>query len=116
MPRPNARADVFRAVADPTRRAALEVLARRPELPVTELAEQLAVGLPMLSRHLAVLRDAGLVRQQQSGRQRLYSIDPEPLRELYDWAALFNEFWQERITGLRAYLDRQQTGESDRAT
>jgi DNA-binding transcriptional ArsR family regulator len=116
MPRPTAAEDVFRAVADPTRRATLELLSRHPELPVTELAEQLSVGMPMLSRHLGVLRDAGLVRQRQSGRQRLYRIDPEPLRELYDWAALFSDFWQERVTNLRACLDRQETGESDRAT
>jgi DNA-binding transcriptional ArsR family regulator len=93
MPRPAATEDVFRAVADPTRRAALEELARRRELPVSELAEALGVGLPMLSRHLAVLRTAGLVTEQRSGRQRLYRLQPEPLRELFGWASLFRELW-----------------------
>jgi DNA-binding transcriptional ArsR family regulator len=107
MPRPGAAEDVFRAVADPTRRAALEVLGNRRELPVTELAEELGVGLPMLSRHLAVLRSAGLVSEQRAGRQRLYRLEPAPLRELYDWAAIFREFWPEKLGNLHAYLDRK---------
>lgn len=86
---------------------------RQRELPVGALAVELGVGLPMLSRHLAVLRAAGLVTEQRSGRQRLYRLRPEPLRELYDWAAIFDEFWTERIGDLRAYLDRQATDETD---
>ncbi|OLF16371.1 ArsR/SmtB family transcription factor [Actinophytocola xanthii] len=108
MPRPAAAEDVFRAVADPTRRAALETLGRR-EVPVTELAEELGVGLPMLSRHLAVLRAAGLVAERRDGRRRWYRIQPEPLRELYDWAAIFSDFWPEKIDNLRSYLDRART-------
>jgi DNA-binding transcriptional ArsR family regulator len=107
MSRPSATEDVFRAVADPTRRAALETLLRFREIPVTELADRLGVTLPMLSRHLAVLRAAGLVQERRAGRQRLYSIQPQPLQDLFDWAALFSEFWSERLKGLHDYLDRQ---------
>jgi DNA-binding transcriptional ArsR family regulator len=114
MPRPAAAEDVFRAVADPTRRAVLEMLGRRPELPVTELAGELEVGLPMLSRHLAVLRSAGLVAERRLGRQRLYRLRPEPLRELYDWAALFSGFWDERIGNLRTYLANQARKTNER--
>ena len=96
---------MFRAVADPTRRAALEILGRR-ELPVTALADELGVGLPMLSRHLAVLRAAGLVSERRDGRQRRYRVQPEPLRELYDWAALFSDLWTEKVDNLRSFLDR----------
>jgi DNA-binding transcriptional ArsR family regulator len=106
MPRPAATEDVFRAVADPTRRAALEILGRRRDVPVSALAGELGVGLPMLSRHLAVLRAAGLVTERRDGRQRRYRIEPEPLRELYDWAAIFRDFWPEKIDNLRSYLDR----------
>ena len=106
MPRPTATEDVFRAVADPTRRAALEILGRRRDLPVTALAEELGVGLPMLSRHLAVLRSAGLVAERRDGRMRRYRIEPAPLRELYDWAAIFRDFWPEKVDNLRSYLDR----------
>jgi DNA-binding transcriptional ArsR family regulator len=107
MARPVAGEDVFRAVADPTRRAALEALGRERELPVTELAKALDVGLPMLSRHLAVLRSAGLVTEQRSGRQRLYRLRPEPLRDLHDWASIFSDFWTDRIGNLQTYLDSQ---------
>ncbi len=105
MPRPSATEDVFRAVADPTRRAALTALRERPGLAVGQLAERLEIGMPALSRHLAVLRAAGLVTEQRSGRHRIYRLRPEPLRELYDWAAVFREFWTDRIDNLRAYLD-----------
>jgi DNA-binding transcriptional ArsR family regulator len=114
VPRPSATEDVFRAVADPTRRAALELLGRNRDLPVGALAEELGVGLPMLSRHLAVLRAAGLVSEQRHGRQRRYRIEPEPLRELYDWAAIFGDFWPEKVDNLRFYLDRRaQDGRGD---
>lgn len=111
MVRPVVHEDVFRAVADPTRRAALETLGRRRELPVTELAEELGVGMPMLSRHLAVLRAAGLVAERRDGRQRRYRIEPAPLRELFDWAAIFRDFWPEKIDNLRSYLDREANEE-----
>lgn len=123
MPRPSAAEDVFRAVADPTRRAVLETLMHAEELTVTELAGRLDVGLPMLSRHLAVLRAAGLVRERRAGRHRLYGIQPRPLQDLFDWASLFSGFWSERVQGLHSYLDRRaaetgppQTGNSDDAT
>jgi DNA-binding transcriptional ArsR family regulator len=94
--RPRADRDVFRAVADPTRRAALEVLGRGGELTVSGLAQELGVELPILSRHLAVLREAGLVSQKQTGRNRLYRVEPEALREVFDWAAAFGELWGDR--------------------
>jgi DNA-binding transcriptional ArsR family regulator len=106
--RPAADRDVFRAVADPTRRAALEVLCRQGELTVGALASALGMEMPGLSRHLAVLRSAGLVRETRAGRNRLYRLEPEPLRELFDWAGIFSEFWGERVDNLRAYLDREQ--------
>jgi DNA-binding transcriptional ArsR family regulator len=88
--------DVFRAVADPTRRAALQALGQRKDLTVTALAQELGVGMPLLSRHLAVLRAAGLVTEHRAGRHRLYRLRAEPLRDLYDWAAIFSSFWDER--------------------
>jgi DNA-binding transcriptional ArsR family regulator len=104
--RPRADRDVFRAIADPTRRATLEVLARDGEQTVSGLVETVGVEMPVLSRHLAVLREAGLVTQKQAGRNRLYSIEPEGLRQVFDWAALFTEFWTDKIKNLQDYLDK----------
>jgi DNA-binding transcriptional ArsR family regulator len=106
MVRPSTGEDVFRAVADPTRRAVLEVLGRDGEQPVSALAGRLDVSVPLLSRHLAVLRSASLVTERRAGRQRLYRLCPGPLRELYDWAAVFADFWPERVRRLHAYLEK----------
>ena len=107
MPRPNATEDVFRAVADPTRRAILESLGRAGELTVGALAEAVGQSVPLVSRHLAVLRAAGLVVERRSGRHRHYRLDPTPLRELYDWAGLFTAFWTERVANLHRHLERK---------
>ena len=77
--------DVFRAVADPTRRALLESLAES-ERSVSELAEPFDVTQPAISLHLRILKDARLVRSRRSGRQRLYRLTPEPLENLWRWA------------------------------
>jgi DNA-binding transcriptional ArsR family regulator len=87
----------------------LEVLARRGEQTVSGLVQTLGVEMPILSRHLAVLRESGLVTQRQVGRNRLYRLEPEPLRELFDWAAIFSDLWPEKIGNLRDYLDRKST-------
>jgi DNA-binding transcriptional ArsR family regulator len=106
--RPRADRDVFRAIADPTRRATLEVLASGGEQTVSGLVETVGVEMPVLSRHLAVLREAGLVTQKQAGRNRLYSIEPEGLRQVFDWAALFTEFWADKIKNLQNHLDKKE--------
>ena len=107
MPRPLATEDVFRAVADPTRRALLETLGRRGEVTVGALAEAVDQSVPMVSRHLAVLRAANLVEERRDGRHRHYRLNPAPLRDLYDWAGLFTEFWTERVANLRRHLERK---------
>jgi DNA-binding transcriptional ArsR family regulator len=107
VPRPTATEDVFRAVADPTRRAIIESLGRHGEQSVGALAHALDQSVPMVSRHLAVLRVAGLVGERRDGRHRLYRLDPAPLRDLYDWAGLFAGFWTERVANLRRHLERR---------
>jgi DNA-binding transcriptional ArsR family regulator len=96
VPRPVVTEDVFRAVADPTRRSVMELLGGG-ERTVGDLAATLGQSIAMVSRHLAVLRAAGLVEERRAGRHRFYRLNPTPLRELYDWAALFTSFWTERV-------------------
>lgn len=84
------------AVADPTRRRVLE-LVRDREVPAGELAEAFPVSRPAVSRHLRVLREAGLVRERRDGRLRLYRADPAPLAELREW---LERYWDDRLDAL----------------
>jgi DNA-binding transcriptional ArsR family regulator len=81
-----AAARVFRAVADPTRRAMIERL-RGAERSVTELSRPFRMSQPAVSQHLRVLREAGLVRERQAGRRRLYRLEPGPLHGVQEWVA-----------------------------
>jgi DNA-binding transcriptional ArsR family regulator len=102
--------DVFAAIAAPARRAMLQMLARR-ETPVMELAESFDMTLSAVSQHLAILRDAGLVSQRKNGRQRLYRLNPEPLRAVSEWLEFYEPFWTDRLGRLGEFLDREAAGE-----
>lgn len=104
MPRALAHADPFRAIADPTRRALLDLL-QDGERPVSELAARFDATLPAISQHLKVLREAALVSERREGRQRLYRVEPGPLREVSDWVAQYERFWRGRLAALGRYLD-----------
>ena len=97
--------DVFSAVADPTRRRLLDLLSAR-ESPVTALARRFTVSRPAISQHLRILRDAGLVTERRSGRQRLYRLRPHPLRQVYDWAAHYQRFWDRKLRSLGRHLEK----------
>lgn len=95
--------DVFYAVADPTRRALLDLLAHGEE-PVHSLAERFAMSRPAISQHLAILLQTRLVRARRVGRQRLYRLDAKPLQEIHGWVALYEHFWKEKLGRLGEYL------------
>lgn len=97
---------VFRAVSDPTRRALLDLLLQA-ERSVGELVEHFEVSQPAVSQHLRILVEAGLAEVRRAGRQRYYSVRALPLREVYDWAAHYERFWDERLLALGHYLDEQ---------
>jgi DNA-binding transcriptional ArsR family regulator len=90
------------AIADPIRRRVLE-LVRDREVPAGELAAQFDVSRPAVSRHLRVLRQAGLVRERREGRLRLYRADPAPLAELRGW---LERYWDERLDALKELAER----------
>ncbi|MEH2180654.1 ArsR/SmtB family transcription factor [Nostoc sp.] len=104
MSRPAASADVFVAIADPTRRALLDLL-RNGEQPVKELAQPFAMSLPAISQHLQILCEAGLVQMRKAGRQRFYRLNPEPLKQISEWIADYEQFWQEKLDALGNYLE-----------
>lgn len=95
--------EIFRALADPTRRAVFERLAAG-EANATELRSGLPISQPAMSQHLAVLREAGLVSEQRQGRHVQYRISPEGLRPLQDWMLRYRAFWPQRIAALKDFL------------
>ena len=92
------------ALADPHRRAVLELLRERPR-PVGELVERLALSQPNTSKHLRVLRDTGLVRVQRDAQRRVYALDPTPMMQLDAWLAPYRQLWTESLDALERHLD-----------
>jgi DNA-binding transcriptional ArsR family regulator len=100
---------VFAALADPTRRAMTERLARG-DASVSELAEPFALSLPTVTKHLAVLEHASLVEHWKEGRVRYCRLAPAPLERADDWIAQHRAFWRERFAGLHEHLRRADGG------
>lgn len=103
---------MFAAVASPARRRLLQLLLERGPLPVQDLADHFAMRRPSVSEHLKVLKDAGLVTEEKSGRQRLYQLRPEPLQEVGMWLAPYEQFWRTKLASLRDLLDAEAEGEA----
>ena len=97
--------DVFRALADPTRCAIVELL-RQQELPVGDIAGRFRVSRPAISRHLRVLRRAKLVRERREGRLRLCALDPMPLSRVDAWLTAYRAEWRGRLARLRDHVQR----------
>jgi DNA-binding transcriptional ArsR family regulator len=95
------------ALADPTRRRIVELLAER-ERSAGELASQFDAARPGVSRHLRVLREQGLVGVRSDGRRRLYSLDPQPLADLDAWLTHYRAFWQNRLDALETEIHRRR--------
>lgn len=102
----DARSELFRALADPTRRAIFERLSRGAEQTVRELTVRAGVSQPAVSKHLAVLKSAGLVRDRREGREAYYSARPQGLAPLVDWMSFYAAFWRERFDLLENLLKR----------
>jgi DNA-binding transcriptional ArsR family regulator len=103
---PIAPTELFSALADPTRRAIFERLARDGEQTVRVLTGHSGVSQPAVSKHLAVLKLAGLVLDRRDGRQTHYSAQPQGLAPLLDWIGLYGAFWCDRFDRLETLLNR----------
>jgi DNA-binding transcriptional ArsR family regulator len=99
--------NAFEALADPTRRRIVELLADG-ERSAGEIAEQFETSRPGVSRHLRVLREHGLVRAREQAQRRLYSLDPVPLAELDEWLARYRGFWTNRLDALDTEIKRRR--------
>jgi DNA-binding transcriptional ArsR family regulator len=98
--------ELFSTLADPTRRAIFERLCRDGEQTVRALTDRAGVSQPAVSKHLGVLKHAGLVHDRREGRQTHYSAQPQGLAPLIDWMSLYGAFWRERFDRLEALLNR----------
>jgi DNA-binding transcriptional ArsR family regulator len=95
---------VFEAVSDPTRREILERLKSSGALSLTEIAAPLPMTRQAVTKHLDLLRDAGLVKVRRAGRVRMHHLDPLPLRQLDEWLAPYSAFWDQALGQLQQHL------------
>ena len=97
---------VFKALADPTRRAIFERLSRGGEQTVHVLTGQSGISQPAVSKHLGLLKSAGLVRDRRAGRETHYSAEPKGLAPLFDWIGFYSAFWETKFDRLEDVLKR----------
>lgn len=103
--------NVMAAIADPTRRAIIEQLARGPSR-VTDVAAPFAMSLNAVSKHIKVLERARLVHRSRQGREHTLTLDAAPLREVMQWTSQFERFWTERLDRMEAFFARKQKDKS----
>lgn len=105
--------EVFSALADPTRRSILEMLAQEGPLSVAEIGQRFVISLPAISQHLKILREANLVHMEKRGQQRIYSVNPGAVRDVESWARLTAQRWQQRFDALETLLAEEQSHGKD---
>ena len=105
----------FQALADPTRRAVLDLL-RRGSQPAGQIASAFPVSRPAISKHLRLLRRAHLVREHREGRNRIYHLNPEPLRAVDSWIEQYRVFWAASLNNLKAYVEAEHERETEEAS
>jgi DNA-binding transcriptional ArsR family regulator len=115
MARAATTTDAFNAVAEPRRREILDLLAAG-ERSVTDLVEALGVVQPLVSKHLRVLREVGLVEVREDGRHRLYRLNGEPLKPIHDWVKQYERTWSSRFTALDDVLEELKQEEENNGT
>jgi DNA-binding transcriptional ArsR family regulator len=96
--------DTFTALAEPTRRNIMEMLAASGNLSATDIYRKFPASPPAISQHLKVLRDANLVRVEKRAQKRIYYVNPEPMHELEIWIKRFTKYWEERFSALDELL------------
>jgi DNA-binding transcriptional ArsR family regulator len=101
----------FQALADPTRRAVLDLL-RRGGQPAGEIASIFPISRPAISKHLKLLRRAHLVREHREGRHRVYHLNPEPLRAVDSWLEQYRSFWRMNLNNLKTFVEAEYAKET----
>jgi DNA-binding transcriptional ArsR family regulator len=101
----------FQALADPTRRAVLDLL-RRGSQPAGDIAQAFPISRPAISKHLKLLRRAHLVSEHREGRHRVYQLNPEPLRAVDTWLDQYRTFWKSNLTSLKSFVEAEYAKET----
>jgi len=101
----------FQALADPTRRAVLDLLCRGSQ-PAGEIAQAFPISRPAISKHLRLLRRAHLVREHREGRHRVYQLNPDPLRAVDSWIAQYRAFWKVNLPNLKTFVEAEYANEN----
>src|ERR1700676_2560050 len=107
MSRASAASDVFSAIAEPRRRQIIDLLSRRRGLAVGAIVLALRQRQPAVSKHLGVLREVGIVSVSKQGRQRVYELNPDQLRPVFDWIKTFEQHWERQLDSIRARAERR---------
>lgn len=100
--------DVFDAIADPTRRRLIRLLAEAEEMPLHELTVHFQMGRTAVSKHLTILKEAGLVLDRKVGRETRFRLNASPLREIQDWVAFYSRFWSTNMLRLKQLLEEEE--------
>ncbi|MFC4775777.1 ArsR/SmtB family transcription factor [Paenibacillus sp. GCM10023252] len=100
--------DVFAAIADPTRRKLMRLIAEAQEIPLHELTSQFAMGRTAVSKHLTILKEAGLVLDRKVGRETRYRLNASPLVEVEDWVSFYRKFWTANMLRLQQLLEEEE--------
>ena len=115
MSRASASSDVFTAIAEPRRRQIIDLLSRRRRLAVGAIVMALGLRQPAVSKHLGVLREAGLVSVSKEGQHRVYELNSSQLRPVYDWVKTFERHWEHQLDRIRARAERRALAASTAA-
>ncbi len=107
------REATFSALADPTRRAVLDML-RRGSLPAGRIAQAFPISRPAISKHLRLLRRARLVSERREGRNRVYELNPGPLKTVDTWLSEYRVFWERNLSSLKAFVESEYASEMAR--
>ena len=113
MPRAATTTDVFNAIAEPRRRHLIEVLARRGALAVGALVVAVGLPQPAVSKHLGVLRKVGVVSVDRNGRERVYRLNAQELKSVYDWAKSFERFWSHQLDRIKQRAEEKARARAD---
>lgn len=102
-----AKHDVFQAIADPTRRSVLKLLAKE-EMAISQITSYFPVTRTAIVKHLDILSEANLVKARKQGREKIYMLHPEPLNEVQEWLSYYEQFWNNKLSVLKYLMEEEK--------